>query len=117
MDATPIRVGQVFSGYASQVEHALDRANRALAGLGELAIGGTAVGTGINTHQGFGAGVASELSARTGLNFVEASNHPEAQASKDAFVETSGLLKTIAVSLSKIANDIRWLGSASMWPF
>ncbi len=111
MDATPIRVGQVFSGYASQVEHALDRADRAVAGLGELAIGGTAVGTGINTHIEFDQRVASELADHTGVAFREADNHPEAQAAKDTFVEASGVLKTIAVSLSKIANDIRWLGS------
>jgi len=111
MDATPIRVGQVFSGYASQVEHALDRVDRAVHVLGELAIGGTAVGTGINTHGEFGQRVAACLSDRTGVAFREAENHPEAQAAKDAFVEASGVLKTIAVSLSKIANDIRWLGS------
>jgi fumarate hydratase class II len=111
MDATPIRVGQVFSGYASQIEHAIERTARAVHALGELAIGGTAVGTGINTHVEFGARVAAELSERTGVAFREASNHFEAQAAKDAFVEASGELKTIAVSLSKIASDIRLLGS------
>ncbi len=111
MDATPIRVGQVFSGYASQAGHAIDRAARAVEALGELAIGGTAVGTGINTHTEFGGRVAAELATRTGVGFKEAVNHPEAQAAKDGFVEASGQLKTIAVSLSKIANDIRWLGS------
>jgi len=111
MDATPIRVGQVFSGYASQVGHAIDRARAAVAALSELAIGGTAVGTGINTHIEFGQRVAADLSQRSGVKFAEATNHPEAQAAKDGFVETSGQLKTIAVSLSKIANDIRWLGS------
>lgn len=111
MDATPIRVGQVFSGYASQAEHAIERADRAVQELGELAIGGTAVGTGINTHVEFGRRVAEELTRQTGVNFREARNHPEAQAAKDACVEASGHLKTIAVSLSKIANDIRWLGS------
>jgi fumarate hydratase class II len=111
MDATPIRVGQVFSGYASQVEHALDRVDQAVWALSELAIGGTAVGTGINTHVEFGRRVAVVLSEQTGVEFREADNHPEAQAAKDGFVEASGLLKTIAVSLSKIANDIRWLGS------
>ena len=111
MDATPIRVGQVFGGYAAQVEHALDRADQAVWALSELAIGGTAVGTGINTHVEFGQRVAVVLSERTGVEFREADNHPEAQAAKDGFVEASGLLKTIAVSLSKIANDIRWLGS------
>jgi fumarate hydratase class II len=111
MDATPIRVGQVFSGYASQVEHAIERTARAVYVLGELAIGGTAVGTGINTHVEFGSRVAADLSQRTGVPFREASNHFEAQAAKDAFVEASGEMKTIAVSLSKIASDIRLLGS------
>ncbi len=111
MDATPIRVGQVFSGYASQIRHAIERVDRAVWSLGELAIGGTAVGTGINTHIEFGALVAAVLTERTGVEFREADNHPEAQAAKDACVEASGCLKTVAVSLSKIANDIRWLGS------
>ena len=111
MDATPIRVGQVFSGYASQVEHGLERMDRALHALRELAIGGTAVGTGINTHPHFGRKVAEQLTAQTGVTFAEAANHPEAQAAKDGFVEASGALKCVAVSLSKIANDIRWLGS------
>jgi len=111
MDATPIRMGQVFSGYASQVEHAIARAKLALDTLAELAIGGTAVGTGINTHIEFGSRVARELTRQTGVKFHEAKNHFEAQAAKDAFVQASGELKTIAVSLSKIANDIRWLGS------
>lgn len=111
MDATPIRVGQVFSGYAAQAEHALVRVDCAIASLKELAIGGTAVGTGINTHVHFGRGVAEQLSAATNVTFIEARNHPEAQAAKDGFVAASGSLKTIAVSLSKIANDIRWLGS------
>jgi len=111
MDATPIRMGQVFSGYASQVEHALARLDVGVAGLRELAIGGTAVGTGINTHPEFGRRVAKRLAERTGVSFVEAANHPEAQAAKDAVVQASGVLKSIAVSLSKIANDIRWLGS------
>ena len=110
-DATPIRLGQEFSGYAAQMRHAEERLHRALHTLGELAIGGTAVGTGINTHPEFGAIVASELTTRTGIHFREAANHFEAQHAKDAFVEASGHLKTIAVSLSKIANDVRWLGS------
>jgi len=110
-DATPIRLGQEFSGYASQMRHALERLHRALHSLGELAIGGTAVGTGINTHEDFGRLVAAELTKVTGIHFREAANHFEAQHAKDAIVETSGLLKTIAVSLTKIANDIRWLGS------
>jgi fumarate hydratase class II len=111
MDATPIRMGQVFSGYASQIEHAIARCDRAIDALSELAIGGTAVGTGINTHVEFGKRVAKELSKQTGVKFREAVNHFEAQAAKDGFVEASGQLKTIAVSLTKIANDIRWLGS------
>ena len=111
MDATPIRVGQVFSGYGEQARKAVERSGDAAAQLEELAIGGTAVGTGINTHREFGARVAAALSAATGVGFVEARNHPEGQAAKDGFVAASGGLKTIAVSLSKIANDIRWLGS------
>ena len=110
-DATPIRLGQEFSGYASQLRHAEDRLERALRTLGELAIGGTAVGTGINTHPDFSSLVAQELSSQTGITFREAENHFEAQHAKDGFVEVSGLLRTIAVSMSKLANDIRWLGS------
>jgi fumarate hydratase class II len=111
MDATPIRVGQVFGGYAHQAKAAVERCDVALKALSELAIGGTAVGTGINTHPRFGRMVAAELSKLTGVKFREARNHPEAQAAKDGYVQASGELKTIAVSLSKIANDIRWLGS------
>lgn len=110
-DATPIRLGQEFSGYASQMRHAEDRLNRALSTLAELAIGGTAVGTGINTHPEFSSLVAKELTTRCGIEFREADNHFEAQHAKDGYVEVSGMLKTIAVSMSKIANDIRWLGS------
>lgn len=110
-DATPIRLGQEFSGYASQMRHAEDRLHRALSVLSELAIGGTAVGTGINTHPEFSARVSERLSAATGISFREADNHFEANHAKDAYVEASGVLKTIAVSLSKIANDVRWLGS------
>ncbi|MEM7756321.1 MAG: class II fumarate hydratase [Planctomycetota bacterium] len=110
-DATPIRLGQEFSGYAAQMTHAKERLHRALHVLGELPIGGTAVGTGINTHAEFGARVAAALTERCGVHFREAANHFEAQHAKDGFVEVSGDLKTIAVSLSKIANDIRWLGS------
>ncbi len=110
-DATPIRLGQEFSGYAAQVRHGAARANRAIVALRELAIGGTAVGTGINTHKDFGRTVAQLLSQRTGIEFVEAANHFEAQHAKDGFVEASGLLRTIAVSLFKVANDIRLLGS------
>ncbi len=110
-DATPIRVGQEFSGYASQMHHAEERLHRCLHTLSELAIGGTAVGTGINAHEDFGKMMAAELASQTGVHFREAQNHFEAQHAKDAYVETSGHLKTIAVSLTKIANDIRWLGS------
>ncbi|MFN0012862.1 MAG: class II fumarate hydratase [Phycisphaerales bacterium] len=109
-DATPIRVGQEFSGFASQMEHAKGRLQRALETLGELAIGGTAVGTGINAHERFGKMVAQELSAATGCTFREAANHFEAQHAKDACVEVSGHLKTIATSLTKIAGDIRLMG-------
>ena len=112
MDATPIRVGQVFSGYASQARYAATRAGRALQRtLENLPIGGTAVGTGINTHPQFAGLVCEAISAQLGINFEEATNHVEAQAAKDSFVAAHGELKTIAVSLSKIANDIRHLGS------
>ncbi|MEM6551585.1 MAG: class II fumarate hydratase [Planctomycetota bacterium] len=112
MDATPIRLGQVFSGYAKQIEFALERITEgAVPSLGFLPIAGTAVGTGINTHPEFGERVASVLLKRVGVTMREAPNHPEAQAAKDSFVSAHGHLKTIAVSLSKIANDIRHLGS------
>lgn len=110
-DATPIRLGQEFGGYASQVRHAQERVRRALHALGELPIGGTAVGTGINTHEDFGRMVSAELTRLTGIKFREAENHFEAQHAKDAYVEAAGALVTLATSLSKIANDIRWLGS------
>jgi fumarate hydratase class II len=110
-DATPIRLGQEFSGYAAQVQMGVMRANKAIRALRELPIGGTAVGTGINTPKGFGKAVAELLAAKTGIEFVEAANHFEAQHAKDGFVEASGLMKTIAVSLMKVANDIRLLGS------
>jgi fumarate hydratase class II len=112
MDATPIRVGQVFSGYAAQAEYSVIRASRAAKRLEEnMPIGGTAVGTGINTHPQFAAKVCVALSNKLGLTYTEAKNHPEAQAAKDSFVESHGELKTIAVALTKIANDIRLLGS------
>ena len=110
-DATPIRLGQEFSGYASQLRHAEERLNRSVQTLGELALGGTAVGTGINCHEEFGKLVAAELAHRTGIHFREASNHFEAQHARDCYVEASGHLRTLAVSLTKIANDIRWMGS------
>lgn len=111
MDATPVRLGQEFGGYASQVAHAVRRLELLREHLGELAIGGTAVGTGINTHPEFGSRVAAKLAAETGLPFREARNHFEAQGGRDAIVEASGTLKTIAVSLTKVANDIRLLNS------
>lgn len=110
-DATPIRLGQEFSGYAAQIDHGLRRLDHALEALGELPIGGTAVGTGINTHPEFARLVCERLSDMIGVDFREAENHFEAQAAKDALVETAGVFKTMAVSLTKIANDIRWLGS------
>ena len=109
-DATPIRLGQEFSGYAAQVRKGIKRAGKATKALRELPIGGTAVGTGINTHKAFGKAVAERLSAKTGIEFVEAANHFEAQHAKDGFVEAMGMLRTIALSLGKIANDIRLLG-------
>ena len=111
MDATPIRLGQEFSGYGWQVFHAVERAKRAMSLLEELALGGTAVGTGLNRHMEFPGKVMRHLEQRTGIHFREAQNHFEAQGAKDAVVEASGHLKTIAVSLFKIANDLRWLGS------
>jgi fumarate hydratase, class II len=110
-DATPIRLGQEFSGYARQVALAIRRVRSVRESLSELALGGTAVGTGINTHPAFAQKVIAILNRETGCGFREAENHFEAQAAKDAVVETSGALKTVAVSLTKIANDIRWLGS------
>ncbi len=112
MDATPIRLGQEFSGYAAAAEYSVLRAERAMQRLAEnLPIGGTAVGTGINTHPKFGSMVAKRLKQRTKVDFKEAPNHFEAQATRDCVVEASGHLKTIAVALSKIASDIRLLGS------
>lgn len=111
MDATPIRLGQEFSGYSSMISHGIKRLDNTKENLSELAIGGTAVGTGINTHKKFGSSVARNISKLTKVKFKEAENHFEAQASKDAIVEASGALKTVAVSLMKIANDIRLLGS------
>jgi len=112
MDATPIRLGQEFSGYAAQAGYCVTRAERAMVRLAEnLPIGGTAVGTGINTHPRFAKIVVRRLRAATGIKFAEALNHFEAQATRDCVVEASGELKTIAISFTKIANDIRWLGS------
>jgi len=110
-DATPIRLGQECSGYASQIEHGVERLWNCETHLGELALGGTAVGTGINTHPEFARRTIERIVDETGLNLREAPNHFEAQAARDACVEASGALKTVAVSLIKIANDIRFLGS------
>lgn len=111
MDATPLRLGQEFSGYASMVKHDVMRLEGTRAHLSELALGGTAVGTGINRRKKFPALAIKEINKITGLKFVEAENHFEAQGAKDAIVEASSALKTVAVSLIKIANDIRFLGS------
>jgi len=111
MDATPVRLGQEFSGYAQQIAYAEERVEKAITVLRELALGGTAVGTGLNRPIDLPAKIMKLLQQRTGIAFYEAKNHFEAQGGKDAVVEASGQLKTIAVSLFKIANDIRWLGS------
>jgi len=111
MDATPIRLGQEFSGYASQVEHAVERIEAVLPHLRELAIGGTAVGTGLNAHPEFGRRVAAQLSALTGTQFVEARNHFEAQGAQDGACWASGALNAAAASLMKIANDVRLMNS------
>ncbi|HLH30215.1 MAG TPA: class II fumarate hydratase [Terriglobia bacterium] len=110
-DATPIRLGQEFGGYARQVQLSMRRLEKIRESLQELPLGGTAVGTGINTHPKFASKAIQHLSKLTGLKFREAENHFEAQSAKDAIVETSGVLKTVAVSLTKIANDMRWLAS------
>jgi fumarate hydratase class II len=110
-DAVPIYLGQEFGGYARQIALAVDRIGSIKPRLRELALGGTAVGNGLNTHPEFAGQVISLISDRTGLPFTEAQNHFEAQAAQDAAVEASGALKTIAVSLVKIANDVRWLAS------
>ena len=110
-DATPIRLGQEFGGYARQIELSIERLKSAAIGLEELALGGTAVGTGINTHPEFPSRTIKKISQMTELPLREAKNHFEAQAAKDAVVQVSGSLKTLAVSLTKIANDLRWLSS------
>ncbi len=111
MDATPLTLGQEFSGYAHQVRKGIKRVDAAIAALLELAIGGTAVGTGINCHPDFSGLVITALNEKTGLHFREADNHFEAQAGRDDCVEVAGQLTTIAASLTKIANDVRLLGS------
>jgi len=111
MDAMPIRMGQEFSGYAAQIAQDIRRLEEVLPRLAELAIGGTAVGTGVNAHPEFGRRVAAVLAEVTGIPFREAENHFAAQATQDTVVELSGVLKTTAVSLMKIANDLRWMAS------
>lgn len=111
MDATPIMLGQEFSGYATQIEKGIKRVESALPNLLELPLGGTAVGTGINTPKGFSQRVIELIAQNMDIAFVEAENHFEAQAAQDSIVEMSGALRTIAVSLVKIANDLRWMGS------
>ena len=111
MDATPLTLGQEFSGYVSQLDHGLRAINHTLAHLAELALGGTAVGTGINTPAGYSENVAKHIAALTGLPFVTAENKFEALAAHDAIVEAHGALKTVAVSLMKIGNDVRMLSS------
>ena len=111
MDATPVTLGQEFGGYATQVAKGIERLEKVLPELLELALGGTAVGTGLNAPDGFPAAVIGEMSNRTGLAFREADDHFEAQAAKDATVSASGALKTVAVSLFKVVNDLRWLSS------
>jgi len=110
-DATPVLLGQEFGGYAAQVTKAKERIHKSLDGVLELAVGGTAVGTGINTDAQFGKKVSEKLAKKLGLKFREADNHFEAQASKDGCVELSGSLRTAACGLTKVANDLRWLGS------
>ncbi|MDX6311990.1 MAG: fumarate hydratase, class [Streptomyces sp.] len=111
MDATPVTLGQEFGGYAAQVRYGIERLSASLPRLAELPLGGTAVGTGINTPPGFAAAVITEVAQATGLPLTEARNHFEAQGARDGIVETSGQLRTIAVGLTKISNDLRWMGS------
>ncbi|MFF8815220.1 class II fumarate hydratase [Streptomyces pactum] len=111
MDATPVTLGQEFGGYAAQVRYGVERLRAALPRLAELPLGGTAVGTGINTPPGFSAAVIAEVARVTGLPLTEARDHFEAQGARDALVETSGQLRTIAVGLTKICNDLRWMSS------
>jgi len=110
-DATPVRLGQEFSGYAAMVSNCMTRIEKNFADLGQLALGGTAVGTGLNAHKEHAAMTIAEISRISGAAFVEAPNHFEAQGARDALVEASGSLKTLAVSVTKIANDIKWMGA------
>lgn len=115
MDAVPVTLGQEFGGYARQIEAGIERVNATLPRLGELPIGGTAVGTGLNAPDGFGPKVVAELVKSTGVDaLTPAKNSFEAQAARDGLVEASGALRTVAVSLTKIANDIRWMGSGPL---
>ncbi|MEV0782394.1 class II fumarate hydratase [Streptomyces sp. NPDC050423] len=111
MDATPVTLGQEFGGYAAQIRYGIERLHASLPRLAELPLGGTAVGTGINTPPGFSAAVIAEVARVTGLPLTEARDHFEAQGARDGLVETSGQLRTVAVSLTKIANDLRWMAS------
>ncbi|MEU8529897.1 MULTISPECIES: class II fumarate hydratase [Streptomyces] len=111
MDATPVTLGQEFGGYAAQVRYGIERLRASLPRLAELPLGGTAVGTGINTPPGFSAAVIAEVARATGLPLTEARDHFEAQGARDGLVETSGQLRTIAVGLTKISNDLRWMAS------
>jgi len=111
MDATPVTLGQEFGGYAAQVRHGIERLRSTLPRVAELPLGGTAVGTGINTPAGFSARVIEILGEETGLSLTEARDHFEAQGARDGLVELSGQLRTIAVGLTKICNDLRWMGS------
>ncbi|WP_441249265.1 class II fumarate hydratase [Kitasatospora sp. McL0602] len=111
MDATPVTLGQEFGGYAAQVRYGVERLRSTLPRVAELPLGGTAVGTGINTPPGFSAAVIAEVAATTGLPLTEARDHFEAQGARDGLVELSGQLRTVAVGFTKIANDLRWMGS------
>jgi len=111
MDATPVTLGQEFGGYAAQVRYGIERLRATLPRVAELPLGGTAVGTGINTPPGFSAAVIAEVALATGLPLTEARNHFEAQGARDGLVELSGQLRTVAVGFTKIANDLRWMGS------
>jgi fumarate hydratase class II len=111
MDATPVTLGQEFGGYAAQIRYAIERVNTTIVRVAEVPLGGTAVGTGINTPKGFPQEVIRLLAAETGLPITEARDHFEAQGARDALVEASGALRVLAVSLTKINNDLRWMGS------
>ncbi|GFH35836.1 class II fumarate hydratase [Streptomyces pacificus] len=111
MDATPVTLGQEFGGYAAQIRYGMERLDASLPRLAELPLGGTAVGTGVNTPPGFPAAVIAEVARATGLPLTEARDHFEAQGARDGLVEASGQLRTVAVSLTKISNDLRWMAS------